>query len=187
MNCFLSPFRNLHNDYHLMHSLFHHTQGIRHWASCSARSTYWPQSSLPSSKAPTLPSSCTCSIRVCLGSYLCHQVWVFTTSSTVRYLNNIHKLLASNTRASMVKYKNLSHHAAVKTSIHTGNTKLHISNETHKTSLQDTGLFNVTQYTDLFKSQRNTVHRFVRVLRQDSGWLGMCFLLHLCCPSGQTM
>ena len=48
-----------------------------------------------------------------------------TTLISVPRLNNIHKLLGSNTRASMLKYNNLSHHAAVKTSIHTGNTELH--------------------------------------------------------------
>ena len=53
----------------------------------------------------------------------------------------------------MLKYRNLSHHAAVKTSIgNTGNTKLHISNNTCNTSLQHTGFFNITQYTDLFQS-----------------------------------
>lgn len=39
----------------------------------------------------------------------------------------------------------------VNTSIHTDNTKVHISKNTCNTSLQHTGLFNITQYTDLFK------------------------------------
>ena len=49
-------------------------------------------------------------------------------------------------------FEHLSPHAAVQTNIHTGNTKLHISNNTCNTSLQHTGFFNITQYTDLFQS-----------------------------------
>ena len=55
------------------------------------------------------------------------NVTIVTTSSTVHCLNNVHNLFGGNTRASMLKYRNLSHPAAVKISIHTDNTKLHIS------------------------------------------------------------
>ena len=73
-----------------------------------------------------------------------------TTSSTVHCLNNVHNLIywtATPEQACLIQKP--EYHAAVKTSIHTGNTKLHISNNTCSTSLQDTGLFNVTQHTDL--------------------------------------
>ena len=68
------------------------------------------------------------------------RCWSVTTLSTVHRLNNVHSLLGSHTRAGMLKYRNRSHHAAVNTSIHTGNTKLHISNNTCSTSLQHTVL-----------------------------------------------
>ena len=55
-----------------------------------------------------------------------YQRCIVTTLSTVHRLDNVHNLLASNTRASILKYRNLSHmDAAVKTSIHTCNTKLY--------------------------------------------------------------
>ena len=142
---------------------------------CSACFTYWPQSSLPSSKAPTLPSSCTCSVHMGQESHLRRQICVVTTSIAVPRLNNVHKLLGSNTRASMLTYKNLSHHAAVKISIHTGNTKLHISNNTRKTSLQHTGLFKVTQYTismDTFV-QVKKFRMMHSILTEYSSWLHM--------------